>query len=87
MPTAIPGYWMNETSGVLRPAVEAYLSRDEMTPQQVAALRAYLRQWINVDGWTGPLIDVLRTNADEIRTRQDITRWLEIARRAEIDPL
>jgi hypothetical protein len=26
-----PGYWMNETSGVLRPAIEAYLNHDELT--------------------------------------------------------
>lgn len=28
-----PGYWMNETSGVLRPAVKAYLEHDELTGQ------------------------------------------------------
>lgn len=41
-----PGYWMNETSGVLRPAVEAYLNGTEMTPGQIVAMRGYLRQWV-----------------------------------------
>ena len=38
-------YWMYETSGVLRPAIEAYFS-GLMTDQHIAAMRAYLRQWI-----------------------------------------
>lgn len=44
VPGFVPGFWMNETSGVLRPAVEAYLRREPMTPNQIAAMRAYLRQ-------------------------------------------
>lgn len=45
--TFAPGYWMHETTGVLRPAIEAYLSRSldphspEMTPEQIAAVRGY----------------------------------------------
>ena len=37
-----PGYWKHETSGVLRPAVEAYLGGGPMTGSQIAAMRAYL---------------------------------------------
>ena len=36
-----PGYWMNEMSGALRPAVEAYLHDEPMTARQIAAFRAY----------------------------------------------
>jgi hypothetical protein len=35
-----PGYWMHETSGVLRPAVEAYLRDEPMTEAQIEATGA-----------------------------------------------
>ena len=82
-----PGYWVNEKSGVLRPAVEAYLNGKEMTPRQIAAMRGYLRQWINADAWKGPMIDPLRTRVEEITTRADIHDWLEMAMHENIDPL
>ncbi len=90
---AVPGYWMNETSGVLRPAIEAYLApaidphAPPMTLAQIAAMRAYLRQWINAPAWRGPMIDVLRTQVDEITTREAIDRWLDRALEEGIDPL
>jgi hypothetical protein len=83
----IPGYWMNEVSGVLRPAVEAYLYGDPMTPEQIAAMREYLRQWIAAPSWQGPMIDVLRAGVDRIRIRTDIDRWLNLADAEGIDPL
>jgi hypothetical protein len=43
VPGASPGYWINETSGVLRPAVEAYLRHEPMTPAHVAAVRVPAR--------------------------------------------
>ena len=44
--TEAPGYWMNETSGVLRPAVEAYLFHEDLSHEHIATLRAYFRQWV-----------------------------------------
>lgn len=93
MSGAVPGYWMYETSGVLRPAVESYLAqaidRDApaMTGRQIAAMRGYLRQWINAPVWRGPLIDVLRSQVEEITTRENIEHWLDRALDAGIDPL
>ena len=54
-PTPIPGYWMYETSGVLRPAVGAYLRAEPMTDEQIAAMRAYLRLRIAEKEWIDPL--------------------------------
>jgi len=82
----VPGYWMNETSGVLRPAVEAYLRREPMTPNQIAAMRAYLRQWMQAD-WAGPMIDPLRSKIEEITTQANINEWMKMALRENIDPL
>jgi hypothetical protein len=81
-----PGYWRFETSGVLEPAVRAYLNRGPMTDAQIAVMRAYLRQWMAGD-WLGPMIDVLRTKVEEITTKADIEDWMEMANRESIDPL
>lgn len=78
---------MQETSGVLRPAIEAYLHGERMTEDQIAAMRAYLRQWIMRGDWRGSLIDPLRTMVNDIRTQSDIRRWLDLALDADIDPL
>ncbi len=82
-----PGYWLYETSGVLRPAVEAYLQGDPMSQDQIRIMRAYLRQWIAAPAWCGPMIDVLRSMIDGLRTRADIERWLDLALEQNIDPL
>jgi len=91
-----PGYWMNETSGVLRPAVEAYLAGGPMTPEQIAAMRAYLRQWVNSPVWDAnphagteaklSLAD-LRTDIDHLVTRAAISIWIGRADALGLDPL
>ena len=83
----IPGYWMAETSGVLRPAVMAYLHGRPLSGGQVAALRAYLRQWIGAPCWQGAAIAELRRGIDDLTSREAITRWLDRAEAAGIDPL
>jgi hypothetical protein len=80
-----PGYWMNETSGVLRPAVEAYLKGELITHGQIAAIRAYLRQWMAAE-WRGD-VQALRAGIDGLTTRGAIDAWLTRALEAGIDPL
>jgi hypothetical protein len=82
-----PGYWMHETSGVLRPAVERYLHHKPMTAADIAAIRAYLRQWIAAPGWRGDGIDELRQRIDALTTREAIRGWLDTADDLGIDPL
>lgn len=82
-----PGYWRYETSGVLRPAIEAYLACGSMTPEHIAAMRAYLRQWINADGWVGEKVDELRGAIDGLTSREALAEWLVIADDAGLDPL
>ena len=84
---ANPGYWRDETSGVLRPAVIAYLDGGDMTPEHIAAMRAYLRQWI-AGFWFGEdEIEALRAAIDGLVTRAAITAWLNRAIDLGIDPL
>jgi hypothetical protein len=77
---------MYETTGVLRPAVEAYLTAAELTPERIAALRAYFRQWMAAP-WQGPEIDRLRADVGGLMSRAAIDRWLELAMEQGLDPL
>ena len=52
----------------------------------VAAMRAYLRQWI-AHGWRGPGLQQLRYLVDAIETAGDISVWLNLAELRGIDPL
>jgi hypothetical protein len=84
---AEPGYWMDETTGALRPAIEAYLLDDlPMTVDQIGAFRAYLRQWME-GPWQGPDIPALRLAINDIDSREAIDAWLERALASNIDPL
>jgi len=82
-----PRYWQDETSGVLRPAVEAYLHGEPLTAAQVAAIRAYLRQWIGAPVWRGEGVDELRAGIDGLGSRFAIADWLARAEQLGIDPL
>jgi hypothetical protein len=90
-----PGYWMYETTGVLKPAVKAYLEGGELSPEDIAALRAYLRQWIDADGWDQGAVHQaekrvlarLRFMVDGLISRETIQVWLQQAASFGIDPL
>jgi hypothetical protein len=82
-----PGCWRNETSGVLAPVVEAYLSGETLTYGQVVVMKAYLRQWIMAPGFIGVAALTLRRAVEQIRAHRDIAEWLEAAEKAGIDPL
>jgi hypothetical protein len=82
----MPGFWMDETSDALRPAVEAYVQREPLSDEQIAALRAYLRQWI-VAPWKGSGIERLRAKVDGLQSRDAIDDWLDDALAEGIDPL
>ena len=87
MTDIIPGFWMNETSGVLRPAVEAFAYGDQMTGEQIAAVRAYFRQWIATPGFIGPVVDELRTRIDSLTTVHALRSWCRRAAEEGIDPI
>jgi hypothetical protein len=82
-----PGYWMHETSGILRPVIEAFLN-GTMKDRDVPILRVYFQQWITSGAWAGDLhLGELRTAVDDIRTVSDCHRWIERALDLGIDPL
>lgn len=81
---AIPGYWMNETSGVLAPVVRSYLAGHELDEAELTTMRAYLRQWV---GGAFAGAELLRASVDRITTTDELRRWLAEALDAGIDPL
>lgn len=86
-----PGYWRNETSGVLIPVVEAYINGKPLDAGQIATMRAYLRQWIMAPAWDmgepTPELQELRRSVDLLITQKAIDDWLWRALDIEIDPL
>ena len=84
--TTVPGYWQNETSGVLQPAVKAYLAGTPMTDNQIAAMRAYLRQWMT-GAFIGPYANTLRVMIDQIVDQPSLEAWMRLAHATAIDPL
>jgi len=72
---------------VLRPVIEAYLQGRAMTGQDVATMRAYLRQWMASPAWAGEGIAELRTDIDKLTSRAAIKAWLNRALDFGIDPL
>lgn len=85
--TSEPGYWMHETSGVLRPVIKDYLDGNDLSPQQCSTMRAYLRQWIAAPVWQGAFIDELRRSVNALTSRDAIEVWLDAAEQVGIDPL
>ena len=82
-----PGYWMHETTGALRPALIALLDGGALTPEHIAAIRAYLRQWIMAPVWRGPGVEVLRAGIERLTSKRAIDIWLDHAIEEGIDPL
>ena len=87
MSESAPGFWMDETSGMLRPVVLAYLRGDDLTVYQVSIIRAYLRQWIAGSRWRGEGIARLRSQLNRMHTRRQVEEWLDLALEQGIDPL
>lgn len=96
IPPEAPGFWMHETSGVLRPVVERYLNGKVLGPREIATMRAYLVQWVNSPVWDqNPHADEdsraelqeLRGQAAAIKCQRDITVWLRASLDLGMDPL
>ena len=78
---------MYETSGVLRPAVRAYLKGRPMTAKDIAAIRTYLRVWVFAPEFDGDGVEALRLTLDGLVSRKAIKDWLTQARKEWISPL
>jgi len=82
-----PKFWSNESTGVLQPVVLAYLRGRRLNYQEIAIMRAYLRQWIMSPVWAGFEVDLLRKALDFIDDYDSLRRWIDSATDEGIDPL
>jgi hypothetical protein len=80
-----PHYWVYETTGALARVIERYLISKPLNEEEIAIMRAYLRQWIMAPQWANA--DELRASVLKIRNNRDIERWLDAALDQGIDPL
>jgi thymidylate synthase len=80
-------YWMWEQSGVLKPAIAAYLRGEPLERDQIGALRAYFRQWIEDPRFIGEGVDQLRAMINGLTNRKAIRDWLDLATEEGVDPL
>jgi len=87
VPERPPGYWMNELSGKLRPVVEKYLRGERLDGMECATMRAYCRQWITAQGFSGPEVDELRRTLHTLTNHDAVLGWMEKAEAAMVDPL
>ena len=81
-----PGFWMNETGDVLQPAVWAFFADEPLSEEQIAALRAYIRQWIAASGFFGPEVEALRGRVDGLTSVEALKAWWHDAVDAGVDP-
>lgn len=81
-----PRYWMHETSGVLRPVIEAYLSGRVLNDAEVGIMRKYLYQWVTLGDW-GQDVSELAAAVAGIRTREDVERCIVELDDWGMDPL
>jgi hypothetical protein len=81
------GYWMNETSGILRPTVEAYLGGGELSETGLMVLRQYLERSITASNSRGEGVEGLRERIADLDTREKLEAWLDDALDIGIDPL
>lgn len=86
-----PKYWAYESSGILRPSVEKYLRREELSKGDISNLREYIRQWIMSPVWDKNPISTamnqpLRDMVDSLTTVEQIDLWSTRALEVGIDP-
>jgi len=92
-----PKYWMHETTGILKPVVNAYLKGERIDRIQIAIMRKYLEQWFDspvwAPGWGAESaaamfkLEALRRQVHAIQSREDIEAVLRDALDLGIDPL
>ncbi len=75
-----PRFWMEEQTGVLSDAVETYLEGERLTPAQLAAIKVYLKQFVERAPLAGEAkVHLLVQQIDRLRTTRDIENFADEA--------
>lgn len=95
-PLGLPLNWHDEVSGILAAAVNAYLDNriegKPITDEQVSLVRTYIVHYIGAPCWDNEefskeLALLRRTARRELRTPEDIGKWICDAMEIGLDPL
>ena len=73
----LPGYWMHETSGILKPVIHRYLNREPLDASDYQIMRAYLKQWVSCGAWVCPADFAERI--DGLTSYEALDNWLDDA--------
>lgn len=85
-----PGYWMFETGGELRPAVERFIRGQHLSLRDIKLIRAYCCQWVGAPVWADNAagdLERLRELARVLTNREAIEAWVQLAEDFGMDPL
>ena len=75
-----PRFWMEEQTGVLEAAVETYLNGDKLSAPQLAAIKTYLKQFIQRAPLSGEAsVPRLLTKIDKLQTTRDVEDFADEA--------
>ncbi|GAC1383843.1 MAG: hypothetical protein NVSMB42_01060 [Herpetosiphon sp.] len=73
-----PRFWMEETTGTLAEAVEAYLNGERLRLPQLAVIKIYLKQFVERAVLTGDAkIPLLHSKIDRIKTAGDVANFAD----------
>ncbi|MBA3948157.1 MAG: hypothetical protein H0X37_26855 [Herpetosiphonaceae bacterium] len=73
-----PRFWMEEQTGVLSAAVEAYLDGQRLKPDQLAAIKVYLKQYVERAVLAGAAkVPLLVSKIDKIKSNGDLERFAD----------
>ncbi|HWQ14867.1 MAG TPA: hypothetical protein VNL77_18855 [Roseiflexaceae bacterium] len=82
-----PHHWMTETSGRLEQAVEAYFTGERLSPEHLALIKQYLRQYLERAVLTGDANRAaLLRQLDALRTTRDIERFADEIAEYGVEP-
>lgn len=73
-----PRFWMEEQTGVLEDAVETYLEGDRLSPAQLAAIKTYLKQFVQRAPLAGDAkVHLLVQKIDRLQSTRDVQNFAE----------
>ncbi len=75
-----PRFWMEEQTGVLEDAVEAYMAGERLTERQLTVLKVYLKQFIQRAPLAGDAnVPRLLQKIDRLKTARDVENFADEA--------
>ncbi len=73
-----PRFWMEEQTGVLEDAVETYIAGGPLKPAQLAAIKIYLKQFVERAPLVGEAkVNLLSQKVDRLKTTRDIENFAD----------